>query len=68
MKAESDTRDAPASGDAEADGPRESSWLLGWVIGPGIIVLGILTAGAYVGANHSDSWVTRLVNWAVALF
>ena len=42
--------------------------ILGWVIGPGAIVLGILTAGAYVGANHSDSWVTRLVNWTVALF
>jgi hypothetical protein len=47
---------------------RKGSWLLGWVIGPGVVVLGILTAGAYVGANHPESWVTRLVNWTVGLF
>lgn len=45
-----------------------ASWIAGWVIGPGLIVLGILTAGLYVGANHPDSWITRLVNWVVALF
>lgn len=45
-----------------------ASWIAGWVIGPGLIVLGILTAGLHVGANHPESWITRLVNWTVALF
>ena len=48
--------------------PSRAAWIAGWVIGPGLIVLGILTAGLYVGANHPESWVTRLVNWTVALF
>ena len=48
--------------------PSGGSWILGWVIGPGVVVLGILTAGVYVGANHPTSWVTTGVEWVVGLF
>ena len=57
----------PKAEDAEQNAAG-GSWILGWVIGPGVVVLGILTAGAYVGANHPTSWVTKGVEWVVGLF
>ena len=53
--------------ETQSESGGRASWILGWVIGPGLIVLGILTAGLYVGANHPESWITRVVNWTVAL-
>lgn len=61
-------READAKAEDEKEKGSGGSWLLGWVIGPGVLVLGILTAGAYVGANHPSSWVTKAVEWVVGLF
>lgn len=61
-------KEAAAKAEDETQKESGGSWLLGWVIGPGVLVLGILTAGAYVGANHPTSWVTQGVEWVVGLF
>lgn len=54
---------------SEAEGeqaPAREGWLrwaLGWVVGPGIVVGGIIGVGAHLGANHPDAWFPRLVTW-----
>ncbi len=44
------------------------AWLLGWVVTPTLFFGGIFLAGAYVGANHPDGWVTGSVRWVAGLF
>lgn len=55
--------------EAESAGPQSRlGWLLGWVVTPTLFFGGIFLAGAYVGANHPDGWVTGSVRWLVHLF
>lgn len=60
----------PAESDeAESAAPQSRlAWLLGWVVTPTLFFGGIFLAGAYVGANHPDGWVTGSVRWVVGLF
>ena len=55
--------------DAEPAGPQSRlAWLLGWVVTPTLFFGGIFVAGAYVGANHPDGWVTSSVRWVTHMF
>lgn len=55
--------------EAEAEAPQSRlSWLLGWVIVPGLLFGLLMLAGVYVGANHPDSWVTRAILWIAGWF
>jgi hypothetical protein len=57
------------SEEAESAAPQSRlSWLLGWVVTPTLFFGGIFLAGAYVGANHPDGWVTGSVRWVTGLF
>jgi hypothetical protein len=38
------------------------------VVTPTLFFGGIFLAGAYVGANHPDGWVTGSVRWVAGLF
>ncbi len=51
-------------GEPEGEG-REGwlRWVLGWVVGPGLLVAAIVGFGAHVGANHADGWFARFVVW-----
>lgn len=42
-------------------------WLMGWILGPGLVIALLVGAGVYVGANHANSWITRAVMWVVNL-
>jgi len=60
---------SPESDDAESAGSQSRlGWLLGWVVTPTLFFGGIFLAGAYVGANHPDGWVTGSVRWVAGLF
>ena len=60
---------ASSSDDAESAAPQSRlAWLLGWVVTPPLFFGAIFLAGAYVGANHPDGWVTSSVRWVVGLF
>ncbi|MCA9695715.1 MAG: hypothetical protein KC636_39425 [Myxococcales bacterium] len=67
---------APASANAPAKKPDEEaaapesrlSWLMGWVIGPGLVLGLIFAGGVLVGAHYHDGWVARFVMWTVGLF
>jgi hypothetical protein len=57
--------DAPAEATAP---PSRLSWLVGWVLVPGLIIGIIFGGGALVGAHWHDSWLARAIVWVVALF
>ena len=60
---------SPDVEEVESSGPQSRlGWLLGWVVTPTLFFGGIFLAGAYVGANHPDGWVTGSVRWVAGLF
>lgn len=60
----------PMKPGAKAPAPRRSpiGWVLGWVVAPALFLGLIFGAGAYVGANHPESWAPRAALWIAALF
>lgn len=48
--------------------PSTLGWVIGWIMVPGLVLATIVGSGAYVGANHPESWVTRGVVWVAGLF
>ena len=63
--------DAVSKKPADAVGQEKTSflrWLVGWVLIPGFVIAVIVATGAYVGANHPNSWITRAVMWTINLF
>ena len=57
---------APAKNEGEsADGGGESKlrWVLGWIVGPGLVVGLLFGSGVLVGAHFHESWVTRFFVW-----
>ena len=62
-------RKSSETDDAEPAAPQSRlAWLLGWVVTPTLFFGGIFLAGAYVGANHPDGWVSSSVRWVAGLF
>jgi len=60
---------SPEPDELESAAPQSRlAWLLGWVVTPSLFFGGIFLAGAYVGANHPDGWVTGSVRWVAGLF
>lgn len=59
---------AIASAEGEAKPRGLVSWLLGWVLVPGLILGSIFGSGVLVGVHLHDSWLARLVVWIVELF
>ena len=60
---------SPDVEEAESAAPQSRlAWLHGWVVTPTLFFGGIFLAGAYVGANHPDGWVTGSVRWVAGLF
>lgn len=63
---EREPKKVPAEAEAEAEaGSSKLGWLVGWVLVPAMVALTLFGLGAYVGAHHPASWVTRLVRWFV---
>ncbi|MEZ4454501.1 MAG: hypothetical protein R3B09_33930 [Nannocystaceae bacterium] len=59
----------PQPAEGEETEPRSRlGWFLGWIMVPGLVLALIVGSGAYVGANHPESWVTRAVLWLAGLF
>ena len=58
-------KDGVAGEGGEAGSTSRVAWVMGWVVGPGLLVASIWIGGVYVGANLPESWPTRLVNWLV---
>jgi hypothetical protein len=57
----------PAPG-AEAEPPQSRlSWILGWIVVPGLLFGGLFVGGVYVGANHHDGWIASAVMWLIGL-
>jgi hypothetical protein len=69
-KAPAKAVDKPA--DKNADTPEAPrgwlSWLVGWVLVPGVVVGLIWFGGVMLGAHNHDGWFTRSVVWLVDLF
>ncbi len=38
-------------------------WWMGWVVGPGLLILGIFGAGVALGANRPDGWYASATMW-----
>lgn len=54
---------------AEGEAPRSRlSWLVGWVMVPGVIIGVLFGGGALVGAHFHDVWLVRAIVWVVELF
>jgi hypothetical protein len=54
---------------AEPEAPRSRlSWLVGWVLVPGVIIGVLFGGGVLVGAHFHDSWFVRAIVWVVELF
>ena len=45
---------------------RWMSWVLGWVVLPGMVIGGIVGGGVLVGANFHDTWFTHAFVWVFA--
>lgn len=56
--------DAPEQREDES----RAAWMMGWVIGPGVVLGSIFGGGVLVGAHFHDSWISRLVMWTASLF
>ncbi len=39
------------------------TWWMGWVVGPGLLILGIFGAGVALGANRPDGWYASATMW-----
>lgn len=53
----------------EAEEPQSRiSWILGWIVIPGLLFGGLFVGGVYVGANHHDGWIAGAVMWVLGLF
>lgn len=52
----------------EPEAPQSKlSWILGWVVIPGLLFGGLFVGGVYVGANNHDGWIARAVMWLIGL-
>ena len=58
----------PGKADDTASSSSWRSWLVGWVLVPGVVIAAIVGAGVYVGANLPEFWFTRFVAWVMQLF